>query len=45
MDAGDSGADGFIRKNTTDRALVLAVQGFLNAPRVDPPGNANLSRK
>jgi len=29
-DAKDSGADGFISKNTTDRALLLAVQGFLN---------------
>jgi len=30
VDARDSGADGFISKRTTDRALVLAVQGFLN---------------
>jgi two-component system, OmpR family, response regulator len=30
-DAKASGADGFISKRTTDRALVLAVQGFLNA--------------
>jgi CheY-like chemotaxis protein len=31
-DAKGSGADGFISKRTTDRALVLAVQGFLNGP-------------
>jgi DNA-binding response OmpR family regulator len=30
VDARDSGADGFISKRTTDRSLVLAVQGFLN---------------
>jgi two-component system, OmpR family, response regulator len=30
VDARDSGADGFISKRTTDRALVLAVQGYLN---------------
>jgi two-component system, OmpR family, response regulator len=32
VDAKDSGADGFISKSTTDRALVLAVHGFLGAP-------------
>lgn len=32
VDAKDSGADGFISKQTTDRALILAVQGFLNGP-------------
>jgi DNA-binding NarL/FixJ family response regulator len=31
LDAKESGADGFISKRTTDRALVLAVQGFLNS--------------
>ena len=31
QDAKDSGADGFISKRTTDLALVLAVQGYLNA--------------
>ncbi len=31
VDARESGADGFISKRTTDRALVLAVQGFVNA--------------
>jgi hypothetical protein len=31
VDAKDSGADGFISKKTTDRALLLAVQGFLNS--------------
>jgi DNA-binding NarL/FixJ family response regulator len=30
LDAKESGADGFISKRTTDRALVLAVQSFLN---------------
>ena len=32
-DARECGADGFISKRTTDRALVLAVQGYLKAPR------------
>jgi len=45
VDAKDSGADGFISKRTTDRALVLAVQGYLNGPRVHPPANADVSRK
>jgi two-component system, OmpR family, response regulator len=45
VDARDSGADGFISKRTTDRALVLAVQGFLNSPRVHPPADADVSRK
>src|SRR6187549_1590352 len=32
LDAKESGADGFISKHTTDRALVLAVQSFLSGP-------------
>lgn len=32
-DARECGADGFISKRTTDRALVLAVQGYVKAPR------------
>lgn len=32
-DARECGADGFISKRTTDRALVLAVQGYTKAPR------------
>ena len=32
-DAREWGADGFISKRTTDRALVLAVQGYVKAPR------------
>lgn len=31
VDAKESGADGFISKRTTDRALVLAVQGFISS--------------
>ena len=30
VDTKESGADGFISKRTTDHALVVAVQGFLN---------------
>ena len=45
VDAKDSGADGFISKRTTGRALVLAVQGYLNGPRAHPPANADVSRK
>lgn len=32
-DARECGADGFISKRTTDRALVLAVQGYVKALR------------
>ena len=45
VDARDSGADGFISKQTTDRALVLAVQAFLHGPRLHPAGSPIVSRK
>jgi DNA-binding response OmpR family regulator len=38
VDARECGADGFISKQTTDRALVLSVQGFLGQRAVPRRG-------